>query len=100
MSETQSIHESRPRHKPEFDGGTFTIDYLSTSPNGFEVVTDKSGRRRDPINPDNPSIRTPLPLTSEQREKLRIAMQCQMTFAEGNKAKSSLHKLRSATTDE
>ena len=40
MSEAQSTQELTPQHKPEFDGGSFTIDHLSTSPNGFEVVTE------------------------------------------------------------
>ena len=37
--------------KPEFDGGTFTIDYLSPSPGGFEVETRQSLPRHAPNTP-------------------------------------------------
>lgn len=79
-----------PPHKPEFDGGTFTIEYLSTSPNGFEVVTYKSHRRRDQITP---TTRAPIPLNQDQREQLKRAMAGQMRFAEGDKAREAQVKL-------
>lgn len=88
--------ELAQQHKPEFDGGTFTIEYLSASPNGFEVITDKSGRRRNP-DPNNPNVRSLLPLGSEQRERLKKAMVGQMKFAHGDKAYEALLKLRNAS---
>ena len=91
--EAKVTHELSPQKKPEFDGGSFTIEYLSSSPNGFEVITDKSGRRRDNVTP---LTRTPLPLNPEQREQLRIAMADQMKFAHGDKAKLALDRLREA----
>lgn len=94
MSETQAPHELLPQHKPEFDGGSFIIEYLSTSPNGFEVVTDKSGRRRDQITP---TTRIPIPLDRDQRGQLKRAMVGQMRFAHGDKAHEALLKLRSAS---
>lgn len=98
MSETPApTKEPLPLHKPEFDGETFTIEYLSTSPNGFEVATRESHTRRDRITP---TTRDPIPLHQDQREQLKIAMVDQMRFAEGDKAKTSLDNLRKAKTDQ
>ncbi|MBI2049501.1 hypothetical protein HYT32_01115 [Candidatus Roizmanbacteria bacterium] len=94
MSEQQgqSLNELNPQRAPEFDGGIFTIEYLSGSPDGFEVVTEKSGRRRR----ETPTGRESLPLTAEQRTQLKEAMSGQMKFAHGDIAKLALNKLREA----
>lgn len=95
MSEQQSPEgKSEPnfQRKPEFDGGSFVIEYLSTSPNGFEIKTGKTSRRRE--------AGVPIPLDQNQRNRLKIAMADQIKFAEGNKAKASLDNLRHAQTEE
>lgn len=84
--------ELKSQHTPEFDGGNFTIEYLSTSSGGFEVATDQSyARRKDG---------SPLPLDTKQRMQLRMAMADQIKFAEGDKAKEALDKLRNADEEE
>lgn len=92
--------EPKPQHVPKFDGGTFTIEYLSTSTNGFEVTTEKSERRRPRQKSDPRFSEKELFLNPEQRKILKNAMDDQMKFAEGDIAKISLDKLRNATTDE
>lgn len=92
--------EKKSQHATEFDGGTFTIDYLSTSANGFEVTTTKSERRRPRKESDPRFSQEELPLNAEQRTLLKNAMVGQMKFAEGNKAKEALDKLRAAVTPE
>lgn len=49
MSESQEVTQSSK--VPEFDGGSFTIDYLSTSQEGFEIVTKESLLRHPPNTP-------------------------------------------------
>ena len=87
-------NRSALHHEAEFDGGSFTIEYLSSSPNGFEVKTDKSLRRREPIDPDNPLVRAPAPLTLGQKTELQNAIPGQMRFAEGDKAAEAMRELR------
>lgn len=82
------------QHKPEFDGDTFSIDYLSTSANGFEVATNKSSRRRERQTSDPRFPEKELPLNPEQRKKLKETMVGQMMFAKGNDAQQALTKLR------
>jgi len=88
--------ELADQHKPKFDGGSFTIDHLSPSPNGFEVVTDKSSRRRN----STPQGREPLPFTQEQLATLKNAIPGQMKYAKGNDAQDTLKKLRSAQSND
>lgn len=49
MEELQHIESVY--QKPEFDGGSFTIEYLSTSPKGFDVKTRESLPRYLPGTP-------------------------------------------------
>lgn len=78
--------------KPEFDMGSVTIEYLSNSPDGFEVKTDKVSRRK--VNG------IAIPLDQRQKVQLKTAMIGQMKFTEGNKAKIALDKLRNANQEE
>ncbi|MDP2637804.1 MAG: hypothetical protein Q8P26_01970 [Candidatus Levybacteria bacterium] len=84
------------QHKPEFDGGTFTIDFLSASANGFEVKTSKTERRRPREESDPRFSKKNLPLDSDQKITLKNAMVGQMKFAHGDVAKQALDKLREA----
>lgn len=77
------IHELKPQHKPEFDGGSFTIEYMSPSTKGFEIRTNGSERRK-------PSDKS-LPFTPEQKEELKEAVPGQMRYAKGDVAKLMMH---------
>ncbi len=68
MSE-QEVRESTP-HQSEFDGGSFTIDFLADTPSGFEFKTRNSLRRRQGKYPPG----TPLPISDEQIEKVKAGM--------------------------
>lgn len=92
MTEVSETGENSPLRKVEFDGGTFTIDYLSSSPSGFGIKTEKSTRRR--------SLGSPLPLDPRERERLKRAMEGQMKFAQGDLAKDALLRLRESTGSE
>lgn len=68
---------------PDFNSGNLTI-YFSSDPKGFEVVTDKSLPRKD----------GPLPLNTDERAKLKFAMEGEMKFTGGSLAKMKLDALR------
>lgn len=56
--------------KPEFDGGSFTISQLSTSPEGFEFKSRNSiSRKQDPLN-----------LNPDQHERLKKSVQGEMKY--------------------
>lgn len=64
---------------PEFDAGFFTINYFSTSPEGFTVKTRHSLSRRDDA-PGKP-FPTNLNLNDKQRTQLRKGMANEVQFA-------------------
>lgn len=69
---SRQIPDVEKRQIPEFDAGFFTINYFSTSPEGFTVQTRNTLSRRDPdLNKPFP---TDLALTQEQRTELRRGM--------------------------
>lgn len=90
MSEAQTFEELLQR-KPEFDGGSFTIEHLSTSPNGFEVRTNKSLKRREAESFPFSQVNREHP---ERGQKLKVVIPGQMRYAEGDKAAKALEQLR------
>lgn len=97
MSEAQTAHELPPQHNPEFDGGSFTIEYLSSFTKGLEIETNSSERRRKPLEPlqeDQSPLREPLPFDEEQTTLLRKAIPGQIRYAKGNDARQALTALR------
>ena len=88
MSEA-GIESENPNIKPEFDGGSFTITHLSTSPEGFEFKTSQSIRRRQKSSQNL--------LNDNQRSRLQSAMKREMKFqgVEGLRdAKDALERAR------
>lgn len=69
MTESDSYIERQRATKPEFDGRSFTIDYLSTSPRGFEVITKESLLRHEPNTPLPEAQRINEQRKREKREK-------------------------------
>lgn len=51
MNEEPTVTEAEAIQRPEFDGGTFTIDFLSDNPAGFKIRTRKSLPRHEPNTP-------------------------------------------------
>ncbi len=79
-----SEQETRaPIPSPEFDGGSFTIDFLSDSREGFDLKTDKSLPRRQGkygLRDNPPGGLTPLPLTYDQHKKMENAMRGEVSY--------------------
>lgn len=72
--------------KPEFDGGSFTIDFLADSSSGFEFKTRNSLRRRQNKYglqdlPKGQKSLPPLPISDEQKEKVKQGMIREVTRA-------------------
>lgn len=67
-------------NKVEFDVGFFSIDHLSTDPQGFTIETRESLHRRD-RDPQTGLPSSPLTLDAEQRANLRRGMGNEAYFA-------------------
>lgn len=81
MAERFPIQQSEKEvtvQSPEFEACFFTINYFSSSPEGFSVQTRNSLPRRD--NAPGKSFPTALALTSDQREQLRKGMAQEVQF--------------------
>jgi hypothetical protein len=77
MSEiSPSIHSEIQEHKPAFEGGTFTIEFLTSDPNGLEVKTAESLYRRDRDKDGKPLH--DLNMSDEEKESLRVGMKAEI----------------------
>lgn len=65
------ISETVPQQQPEFDGGTFVINYLSKSPEGFSVQSVNALRRHEPNTP-LPQARRIMQKRKGEKKDLRI----------------------------
>lgn len=77
MTETSPLaHQEHAERKPAFDGGKFTIEFLTSDPNGLEVKTVESLYRRD-RGKDGKPIHD-LSMTEDEKESLRVGMKAEI----------------------
>ncbi len=80
--------------RPEFNAGSVVISHFSPSPEGFEIQTDESIRRKAPD--------VQLGLTAEQKLRLKAGMQREMQFnavGEVRDARTALREARERGAD-
>ncbi|MBP6882645.1 MAG: hypothetical protein KBC15_03785 [Candidatus Levybacteria bacterium] len=77
MTETSPLaHQEHTERKPTFDGGKFTIEFLTSDPNGLEVKTVESLYRRDRGKDGKPLH--DLSMTDDEKESLRVGMKAEI----------------------
>lgn len=96
MSEQRDNAPEVKHSTPVFNGGTFVIDFLSTSSSGFSVRTDRTLRMRE-----NLQVATPL-LTSEQTKSAKESMQKEVARAmqRAGIEENKVHSVESPITQE
>lgn len=87
----QPSRPEQPAGQPDFDAGAFTIPFLATDPEGFNVATNRQLTRREV----HTGAAGPF-LTPEQRERLSRSMKHEIRFQGGEQVAAARAALRGA----